>query len=175
MNSSYGTDISAQTSQLRPATFQHGLIVRRYPTWSPVGPVIPNSVFVSPEFRDWIRSPPAQLQGTSRLLSHSLFVERTEPRWLRLKLYSESKTLKGLLRLAESIRRDAKSLHKQGDLDSAFVEYVKAAIIVLEEIPAHPDYMVLLGTKHRHNMRLVSHFYHRSPLTAVPLVHVPYI
>jgi len=154
MNSSYDTDIS--TSRLRPATFQHGS-TRYYGirTWA----------FASPVFRDWLRSPPTQLQGTSRPLSYSELIERTEHHWQSLK--NDSKTLKGWLRLAESIHRSAKSFHKQGVLDSAFVEYKKASTIVLEKIPAHPDYGVLLSTKHRDNINLVSHFYPIGP------VHVP--
>jgi hypothetical protein len=64
---------------------------------------------------------------------------------------------KAWLRIAENARRDAKVFHEQGDLKSAFVEYAKAAIIVLEKIPSHPDYRVLLSTTQRRNMDLVSY------------------
>src|SRR6267154_5885882 len=95
MNSSYDTDIS--TSRLRPATFQHGS-TRYYGirTWA----------FASPVFRDWLRSPPTQLQGTSRPLSYSELTARTEHHWKSLK--NDFKPLKGWLRLAESIHRSAK-------------------------------------------------------------------
>ena len=60
------------------------------------------------------------------------------------------------LQIAENARRDAQSYQAQGDLESAFVEYAKAATIALEKIPAHPDYMVLLNSTQRHNTTLVS-------------------
>jgi hypothetical protein len=150
MNSSYDTDSSAQTSQFRPDTFQHGS-TRFYqsPTWAP-------SNFVpSPFVRDWLQSLPAQLQQTSRPLAYSELIERTEHQWQSLK--DDSRPLKSWLRLAESICRDAKSFDKRADLESAFVEYARAATILLEKIPEHPDYRVLLSTK-RYVMGLVSSF-----------------
>ena len=141
MNSSYDTNPSSQTSQLRPTTSQHGSAG----AWA----------FASPVVRDWLRSHPAQLQGTSRLPSYSELTKRTEHHWQSLK--NDSKTLKGWLRLAESIHRGAKNFHKQGDLESSFVEYKKASTIVHEKIPAHPDYRVLLSTKQRGSISLVSH------------------
>jgi STAM-binding protein len=60
------------------------------------------------------------------------------------------------LRIAENARRDAKGHQEQGDFESAFVDYAKAATIALEKIPVHPDYKVLLNPAQRHNMILVS-------------------
>ncbi|KAI9459316.1 hypothetical protein F5148DRAFT_964366, partial [Russula earlei] len=74
----------------------------------------------------------------------------------KLTLGDDPKPFKAWLRTAENARRAAKSFQEQGDLESAFVEYAKAATIVLEKIPAHPDYRVLLSTTQRHNMGLVS-------------------
>jgi len=160
MNSSYNIDISAQTSQLRPPTLQHGSTqsyqtLDRTATWA----------FPRPVVRDWLRSPPAQLQGTSRPPSHSELKQLAECHWQSMKRHAKTnmKPLKCWLRLAECIRRDAESFHKQGDLDSAFVEYNKASKILSEEIPAHPDYTVLLGTKHHSDLVLVSHFYPIGP------------
>ncbi|KAF8477668.1 hypothetical protein DFH94DRAFT_634532, partial [Russula ochroleuca] len=61
------------------------------------------------------------------------------------------------LRIAENARRDAKIFHEQGEFESAFVEYAKAATIMLEKIPGHPDYEVFLSMTQRHNMALVSY------------------
>jgi USP8 dimerisation domain len=82
-------------------------------------------------------------------------------------LGGDPRPFKAWLRIAENARRDAKSFQEQGDLESAFVEYVKASIIVLEKIPAHPDYRVLLSTTQRVNMGLVSRY---ALITAVRLV-----
>jgi hypothetical protein len=43
------------------------------------------------------------------------------------------------------------------------VEYAKAATIVLEKIPGHPEYRVLLSTTQRHNMGLVRYLYSLGP------------
>ena len=162
MNSSNDTAISAQTNQ-RTATFQHGSTrSHQNPTWTPYENSDPWPTGIA---LGCLPSPPshAQLQGPSRPLPYSEFVERTEHHWESLENVS-SKPLKGWLRLAESIRGDAKNFYKQGDLESAFVEYAKAATIVLKKVPAHPDYRVLLSTKQRHNMGLVSYLH--------PIAHV---
>jgi STAM-binding protein len=64
--------------------------------------------------------------------------------------------LKTWLQIAENARRDAQSYQEQGDFESAYVEYAKAATIALEKIPAHPDYLVLLSSNQRHTTSLVS-------------------
>ena len=168
MNFSYDTDSSAQTSQFRPDTFQHGFTrFHQSPTWA-------SSNFVpSPFVLDWLRSLPAQLQQTSRPLSYSVFIERTKHQWQYLK--DDSRPLKSWLRLAESIRRCAESFDKQADLESAFVEYAKAATILLEKIPEHPDYWVLLSTDQRHDMGQVSYFCLMAhDCGSVGRVHFPY-
>ncbi|KAH8976378.1 hypothetical protein EDB86DRAFT_2765419, partial [Lactarius hatsudake] len=71
-------------------------------------------------------------------------------------LGDEARPFKAWLRIAENARRDAKSFQEQGDLESAFIDFAKAATIVLEKIPSHPDYRVLLTSTQRHNMGLVS-------------------
>jgi hypothetical protein len=43
------------------------------------------------------------------------------------------------LRIAENARRDAKSHEEQGDFESAFVDYARAATIALEKILADFD------------------------------------
>jgi len=152
MNSSSDTDISTQLGELRPATFQHGT-TRSYevPTWAPSNTVV----------RDWLQSPPSLLHGDPKSVPYSKILERTKRHCQSLG--NDPKPLKGWLRLAESIRRDARRFREGGDIDSAFVEYAKAATIVLEKIPSHPDYRVLLSTTQRDNMVLVSYFYLIGP------------
>jgi hypothetical protein len=152
MNSSCDTDISAQTSQLRPATFQHGS-TRSYQN------PLPSNTVPSTVVQDWLRYPPAELQTST--FPYSKLIERTKHHCQSLG--NDPKPLKGWHRLAESIHREAKSFHKLGDIDSAFVEYAKAATIVLEKIPVHPDYRVLLSTTQRDNMGLVCYFYLIGP------------
>jgi STAM-binding protein len=168
MNFSYETDTSAQTRQLRPVTSQHGYTrSNQNPTWAP------SNIVPSPFVLDWLRSLPVQLQETSRPLSYSEFIERMELQWQSLK--DDSRPLKSWLRLAESIRRDAESFDKQADLESAFVEYAKAATILIEKIPTHPDYRVL-STTQRHDMGLVSYFHPMAhDCSSVGCVHLPYL
>ena len=172
MNSSNDTAISAQTNQPRAATLQHGS-TRSYqnPTLAPFVNSVPSPIALG-----CLPSPPshAQFQGPSRPLSYSELVERTEHHWESLENVS-SKPLKGWLLLAESIRIDAKNFVKQGDLESAFVEYAKVATVILKKIPAHPDYRVILSTKHRHNIGLVSYFYPIAHVCGlVGRMHFPY-
>jgi USP8 dimerisation domain len=142
MTSSYGTDILTQTSQFRPATFQPGPTgPYRNPNSAP-----PNVVEAPPP-----PPPPPQLQAASR--PHSI-AELAD--FAKQSLGDDPRPFKTWLRIAENARRDAKSFHEQGDAESAFMEYAKAATIVLEKIPAHPEYRVLLSTTQRHNMGLVS-------------------
>ncbi|KAI9464131.1 hypothetical protein BJY52DRAFT_1107343, partial [Lactarius psammicola] len=74
----------------------------------------------------------------------------------RQSIGDDARPFKSWLRTAENGRRDAKSYQEQGDLESAFIEFARAATIVLEKIPSHPDYRVLLTSTQRHNMGLVS-------------------
>jgi STAM-binding protein len=139
MTSSYGTEIFTQTSQFRPATFQPGPVgPYRNPNSAP-----PNAVEVAP--------PTSQLQPASRPHSIAELADLAKQN-----LGDDTRPFKTWLRIAENARRDAKSFLEQGDIEGAFVEYAKAATIVLEKIPAHPEYRVLLSTTQRHNMGLVS-------------------
>jgi ubiquitin carboxyl-terminal hydrolase-like protein len=147
MNSSYATDVFTQSSQFRPATYQPGPTrIYQNPNSAP-----PNVAHPAP--------PPSQPQAPpSRPHSIAELAERA-----KLFLGEDPKPFKAWLRIAENARRDAKSFYEQGDLELAFVEYAKAATIVLEKIPAHPDYRVLLSTTQRHNMGLVSYLYLIGP------------
>jgi hypothetical protein len=73
-------------------------------------------------------------------------------------LWDETKELKHYLRVAERYRKDGKDYAKRGDLESAFVEFAKAATLVLEKLPTHRDYHTLLNAAQRHNLGLVSLF-----------------
>jgi STAM-binding protein len=137
MTSSYGTDVFSQISQFRPATFQPGPYQN------------PNS---APSNLAQAAPAPSQPQASSRPYSIAELAERAKQA-----LGDDVRPFKAWLRIAENARRGAKSFSEQGDLESAFVEYAKAATIVLEKIPAHPDYRVLLNTTQRHNMGLVSY------------------
>ena len=71
-------------------------------------------------------------------------------------LWDPSKGLKHWLRTAEKARRSAELLVQNHDYENAFVEYAKAATIVLEKLPQHREYEVLLNADQRHNLGLVS-------------------
>ena len=161
MTSSYGTEIFTQTSQFRPATFQPG----------PTGPYQnPNHAQSSAQSNFVDAPPPSQPQPASRPHSIAELAETAKQ-----SLGDDSRPFKTWLRIAENARRDAKTFREQGNLELAFVEYAKAATIVLEKIPFHPEYRVLLSTTQRHNMGLVSYICQMAPITAVRLIiHVPY-
>jgi STAM-binding protein len=67
----------------------------------------------------------------------------------------DARPFKTWLRMAGDARRDAQIFQEQGDLESAFVEFAKAAMITLEKIPDHPNNILTLSQKH--NMSLVSY------------------
>jgi len=135
MTSSYGPDVFTHSTQFRPVTFQPD------PTR-----LYQNPTSAQPAFA------PSQPQAPSR--PHSI-AELAE--YAKQSLGEDIRPFKAWLRIAENARRDAKGFQEQGDLESAFVEYAKAATVVLEKIPAHNDYRVLLNTTQRHNMGLVSY------------------
>ncbi|RPD76125.1 hypothetical protein L226DRAFT_448606, partial [Lentinus tigrinus ALCF2SS1-7] len=71
-------------------------------------------------------------------------------------LWDPSKGLKHWLRTAEKSRRNAETLVANSDFEGAFVEYAKAATIVLEKLPTHREYQTLLNPDQRHNLGMVS-------------------
>ena len=71
-------------------------------------------------------------------------------------LWDPSKGLKHWLRTAEKSRRNAEALVADSDFEGAFVEYAKAATIVLEKLPTHREYQTLLNADQRHNLGMVS-------------------
>lgn len=136
MTSSHGTNISTQPSQLLRGTSQPSL----------------TRFYRNPNLEDTI---PSQLAWAWRPHSIEELAKRAQQ-----SLGGGTGSIipfKSWLRIAEKARQDAESFQGLGDFESAFVEYAKAATIVHEKIPGHPDYMVLLTTTQRHNMSLVSY------------------
>ncbi|KDQ56525.1 hypothetical protein JAAARDRAFT_294427 [Jaapia argillacea MUCL 33604] len=68
--------------------------------------------------------------------------------------FDSSKELKYYLRAAQKARDAGRDAIRAGDLENAFVEFAKAATIVLERLPAHRDYTSLLTPSQRHNLGL---------------------
>ncbi|KAI9060107.1 hypothetical protein FKP32DRAFT_1529657, partial [Trametes sanguinea] len=71
-------------------------------------------------------------------------------------LWDPSKGLKHWLRTAEKARRTGDSLVQIRDYEGAFMEYAKAATIVLEKLPTHREYQTLLNADQRSNLGMVS-------------------
>ncbi|KAI0922657.1 hypothetical protein AcV5_009571 [Taiwanofungus camphoratus] len=69
-------------------------------------------------------------------------------------LWDPSKGLKHWLRTAEKARRTGDVLSEDGDYERAFVELARAATIVLEKLPMHRDYTVLLNAEQRNNLAM---------------------
>jgi hypothetical protein len=70
-------------------------------------------------------------------------------------LWDENKDLKHYLRVAEKYRRDGKEFVRTGDLENGFVQFARAATLVLEKLPLHRDYYTLLKPAQRQNLGLV--------------------
>lgn len=71
-------------------------------------------------------------------------------------LWDPSKGLKQWLKAADGFRKAGRARHEAGDLEAAFVEFAKAATIILEKLPSHKEYFTLLTSTQRHNLGLVS-------------------
>ncbi|KAI6019158.1 hypothetical protein EDC04DRAFT_435434 [Pisolithus marmoratus] len=69
-------------------------------------------------------------------------------------LWDPSRGLKQWLRIADGFRKAGRSYADAGDLEAAFVEFAKAATIILEKLPTHKEYYTLLTTNQRHNLGL---------------------
>ena len=75
-------------------------------------------------------------------------------------LWDPSKGLKQWLKAADGFRKAGRGYHEAGDLEAAFVEFAKAATIILERLPSHKEYFTLLTATQRHNLGLVSPQYY---------------
>lgn len=60
------------------------------------------------------------------------------------------------LHTAEHTRNQARTSFKQGDLETAFIFFTRAAHFYLEKIPTHPTYITASTEVQRMNLRLVS-------------------
>ncbi|KZT65004.1 hypothetical protein DAEQUDRAFT_717268 [Daedalea quercina L-15889] len=67
-------------------------------------------------------------------------------------LWDPAKGLKHWLRTAEKARRNGDYYAEHHDFESAFVEYARAATIVLEKLPTHRDYNDMLNADQRQNL-----------------------
>ncbi|KAH9934173.1 uncharacterized protein B0H18DRAFT_979808 [Fomitopsis serialis] len=67
-------------------------------------------------------------------------------------LWDPAKGLKHWLRTAEKSRRNGDYYAEHQDYERAFVEYARAATIVLEKLPTHQDYTALLNADQRQNL-----------------------
>lgn len=71
-------------------------------------------------------------------------------------LWDPTKGLKHWLRTAEKARRNGDYYADRHDFERAFVEYARAATIVLEKLPTHHDYNAMLNADQRQNLGMVS-------------------
>ena len=164
MNPSLGhsTDAYSQRSQFRPlyqpTTSQSQLVSPGTPVYSDLTTLTstrPNHArphTAAPSFKALRPQYPSELG------------ERAEK-----SLGDAARPLKTWLRVAEEAKRHANRFQEQGDFESAFFEFCRVALILLEKIPSHPDYKVLLTPTQRHNVGMVS-FPHPLPSHSVLLV-----
>ncbi|KAF9237134.1 hypothetical protein BU15DRAFT_76242 [Melanogaster broomeanus] len=68
--------------------------------------------------------------------------------------WDPSKGLKQWLKAADGLRKTGRAYHEAGDLEVAFVEFAKAATIILERVPTHKEYYTILTPTQRHNLGL---------------------
>lgn len=74
----------------------------------------------------------------------------------REEVWDPSKGVKFWLKTGEAHRKAGKAYGEANDLERSFVEYAKAATIVLERLPGHREYYETLNVEQRHNLGLVS-------------------
>ncbi|KAH9947862.1 hypothetical protein B0H21DRAFT_736658 [Amylocystis lapponica] len=67
-------------------------------------------------------------------------------------LWDPNLPLKHWLRAAEKARRTAEAYVNGGDYERGFIEFAKAATIVLEKLPTHREYHALLNSDQRQNL-----------------------
>ena len=69
--------------------------------------------------------------------------------------WDASLDFKHWLKVAEKTRHAGQAYDQYGDLESAFVEYARAATLILEKIPLHRDYMTRLDDVQRATLKMV--------------------
>ena len=70
-------------------------------------------------------------------------------------IWDPTKDLKFWLKMAENARHTGQQLDRAGELEEAFVEYTKAASLILERIPTHREYHTRLDSTQRETLILV--------------------
>ena len=90
----------------------------------------------------------------------------------RIDLWDPAKGLKHWLRTAERARKAGRSFHDQGNWEPAFVEYARAATLVLDKLPTHREYQSLLTADQRHNLSMVSTLPTMQPVFLAASGHV---
>ena len=71
-------------------------------------------------------------------------------------IWDPAKDFKFWLKFAERARHAGQNYDLQGDLENAFVEYAKAATLILDKIPTHKDYHTRLDSTQRDTLITVS-------------------
>lgn len=71
-------------------------------------------------------------------------------------IWDPSRPLKHWLRTAEKSRKTGGHYVETRDYESAFIEFARAATIVLERLPSHSEYNTLLNADQRANLVMVS-------------------
>ncbi|KIJ64913.1 hypothetical protein HYDPIDRAFT_89553 [Hydnomerulius pinastri MD-312] len=69
-------------------------------------------------------------------------------------LWDPSRGLKQWLKAADGFRKAGRAFSEVGEFEAAFVEFAKAATIILEKLPTHKEYYTLLTATQRHNLGL---------------------
>lgn len=88
--------------------------------------------------------------GRGRPASIQELAQRAEIIW------DPAKDFKFWLKYAERARHAGQSSDLEGDLENAFVEYAKAATLILDKIPTHRDYHTRLDATQRETLISVS-------------------
>lgn len=88
--------------------------------------------------------------GLGRPASIQELAQRAEITW------DPAKDFKYWLKFAERSRHAGQAYDLQGDFENAFVEYAKAATLILDKIPTHRDYQGRLDSTQRETLISVS-------------------
>ena len=70
-------------------------------------------------------------------------------------LYDPTKNLKHWLRFSNQCRRNSRIRAEEGNLAESFVELTKATVLILEMLPRHPGYKLVLNATQKANLRNV--------------------
>ena len=105
-------------------------------------------------------------EGQGLLLSDIPPFEELERR-ARDNLYDPTKNLKHWLRFSNQCRRNSRMRAEEGNLAESFVELTKATVLILEMLPRHPGYKLVLNATQKANLRNVRGFLFLFPCGAV--------